>query len=229
MFQRISRYISATVISLFGILALQAQNPVKEAEEALQQKDAPVFSGVAVSADLVGPIMKAMGADFSQMEVAARLNFKEKYFPVFEMGLGESDYEGEETFNTYEVHAPYFRLGMDYNFTKKWWHGNRMMLGFRYAFSAFKYDLSVQDFYDPVWDIAVPFDYNGLKGRAQWGEVVFGIETRIWKIFRLGWNLRYKIRFAHSEDDRGDPWYVPGFGKGGSTTFGGTFNVIFDI
>ena len=66
-------------------------------------------------------------------------------------------------------------------------------------------------------------------GVALSGEIVFGIETRIWKIFHLGWNVRYKIRMSHSEAPQGSPWYVPGFGKYGNSCIGGTFNIIFDI
>ena len=119
---------------------------------------------------------------------------------------------------------------MDYNFNaRKWQTGNRYYLGVRYAFTSFKYDISAADFTDPVWGEAVPFDYSGLQGRSHWGEVVFGIEAKMWGFFRLGWNVRYKMRFGHNEAPQGSPWYVPGFGKNGNSCLGGTFNIIFDI
>lgn len=203
--------------------------PAPASTDALAQKAAPVFGGVAVSADLVGVAMKLLRSDYSQMEVAARLNFKEKYFPVFELGYGESDYEGADTRNTFKTSAPYFRIGLDYNFTKKWYTGNRLYAGIRYAFTSFDYDISAPGFTDPVWNNEVPFVYNNLHANSHWGEVVFGLETRIWKIFHLGWNLRYKMRFRHKESNYGTPWYVPGFGKYGNSCIGGTFNFIFDI
>lgn len=235
MYPKILKYISVIIISLFLPDILHAEQKKEEkgkAEQAVEditQKKAPVFGGIAVSADLVGPLMKALGSDYSQMEVAARANFKGKYFPVFELGYGESDCEGEETGNTYKTRAPYFRIGMDYNFTKKWYTGNRLYIGIRYAFSSFKYDISSPNFTDPVWGGEFPFVFNGLSGNSHWGEVVLGIETKIWKIFHLGWNVRYKMRMKHSEAPQGTPWYVPGFGKNGSSCIGGTFNIIFDI
>lgn len=228
MYQRILKYISAAVISLFLCCPSTAQDQ-KEIIEDLTKKEAPLFGGVAVSADLVGVIMKTSNADYSQMEVAARLNFKGKYFPVFELGYGESDYEDAETNNTFKTHAPYFRIGADYNFTKKWYTGNRLYLGVRYAFTSFNYDAGAPGFSDPVWNVEVPFSYTGLHANSHWGEIVFGIETRIWKIFHLGWNIRYKIRMSHSENENILPWYVPGFGKFGNSCIGGTFNIIFDI
>lgn len=229
MLQRISRYISATTISLFFCAVSPAQQTVQETVESLTQKEAPVFGGVAVSADLVGAVMKLAGADYSQMEVAARLNFKGKYFPVFELGYAESDYTGAETGNIFKTRAPYFRIGADYNFTKKWYTGNRLYLGLRYAFTSFNYDAGAPGFTDPVWNTEVPFMFEGLHASSHWGEIVFGIETRIWSFFHLGWNVRYKIRMGHNENRDLLPWYVPGFGKFGSSCIGGTFNLIFEI
>ena len=232
MYPKILKFISAVVFSLLLPTVLYAGQAGDEKENALAelaQKEAPLFGGVSVSADLVGVVMKTLHADYAQMEAAARLNFKGKYFPVFELGYGESDCKGEETGNTYKTRAPYFRIGRDYNFTKKWYTGNRLYLGIRYGFSSFKYDISSPGFSDPVWGNEVPFAFDGLSANAHWGEVVFGLETKIWKIFHLGWNVRYKMRMGHSEAPEGKPWYVPGYGKYGSNCIGGTFNLIFDI
>ncbi|MDM8146617.1 DUF6048 family protein [Bacteroides eggerthii] len=188
----------------------------------------PVFCGLSVSVDLVGAVMKAINSDFAQTEAALRLNFKEKYFPVFELGYGFSDYVSEETDKCSKTNAPYMRIGMDYNFTKKR-NGNRLYAGIRYGFSHFRYDLADASYRDPVWNQPLPFYLNGEAGNAQWGEAVFGLETRLWKFIQLGWNLRYKKRFSQHVSKQGAPWYLPGFGKNGSTCFGGTFNLIFEI
>lgn len=185
--------------------------------------------GVSVSADIVGFVMKSMGADWANMEISAKLNLKEKYFPVVEIGYGTADTEGAESGNTFNTSAPYFRAGIDYNFSKKWWNGNRIYAGIRYGFTSFNYDIASPDFADPVWDIDVLFDYNDLQGKMHWGELVFGMETRIWSFVYLGWNVRYKLRFSAKKADVGKPWFAPGFGKYDSKSFGGTFNIIFDI
>lgn len=229
MYPRILKYFSITVISLLLPFALNAKENNEDQPIDITQKEAPVFAGISVSADIVGVMMQLFNSDYSQMEVAARLNFKEKYFPVFEMGYGVSDYEGAETGNTYKTQAPYFRVGLDYNFTKKWWKGNRLYVGLRYGFTSFKYDITTPDFIDPVWGNEYPFVFKDISSNAHWGEVVFGIETRIWKIFHLGWNVRYKARLATKKSPIGDPWYVPGYGKYGNSCLGGTFNIIFDI
>lgn len=201
----------------------------KEIEAELAKQKVPVFMGVIVQADIVGVVMKALDADWSQMEVAARINLKEKFFPVFELGYGESDCIGTETENTFSTKAPYFRIGMDYNFSKKWWNGNRIFAGVRYAFTSYDYDIASLDFADPVWGNEVPFNYEGLSAKFQWAEFVFGMETKIWTLFYLGWTVRYKFRVKHSESSVGKPYYVPGFGEYDNSCFGGTFNIIFNI
>lgn len=189
----------------------------------------PVFCGIAVSADVVGPVMKAMGSDYSHIELACRISLKDKFLPVVELGYGMADRVGDETNNTFSTKAPYFRVGMDYNFSKRKRSGNRLFAGIRYGFSSFDYDVGDPNFTDPVWGIHRPLDLQGLNGKMQWGELVFGIQARIWSIFHLGWTVRYKSRFKHTESAYGAPWYVPGFGKNGTTCLGGTFNVIFEL
>ena len=219
---RTSGFICTLLISLWA-----ASLGAKEREEVIPK--APLFCGVAVEADLAGPVMKAVGSRFAQMEVGARLNFRDHYFPIFEMGIGESDREGQEIGNRFKTRAPYFRVGMDYNFNRKH-NGNRLMLGVRYAFSSFKYDFRNPDFEDPVWGSAQRgLVLDGQRGRAQWAEFVAGCETKLWSFIRLGWTIRFKARIHQSVSDFGEPYYTPGFGKNGSSTFGGTVNLIFDV
>ena len=186
--------------------------------------------GIAVGADLVGVGMRLAGCDWRQMEVLGRINIKDKYFPIFEMGLGEADHEGREIDNRYKTRAPYFRLGIDYNFNKKR-NGNRLFLGVRYAFSAYNYEIHTgTPLTDPVWNTSQSIDYSSLHGRTQWAEVVLGVETRLWSIVRMGWDMRVKFRLHQNADPVCDPWYVPGLGKNSdSAVWGGTFKLLFDI
>ena len=177
MHPRILKSISVLLFSLFFLpftRTFAQENEVqKKAEEELTDKPAPVFAGVAVSADLVGIYMKLANHNYVPLEVSARLNFKEKYFPVFELGYGESDYQHEETNNTYRTKAPYFRIGMDYNFKKNWRSGSRLFAGVRYAFTSFNYDIASPGFSDPVWNQEYNFNFKGLHANSHWGELIF--------------------------------------------------------
>ena len=93
MYPRILKYISVAVISLllpFASYAQQTDN--KEPQETvvdLTKKEAPIFGGVALSGDLVGVIMKSLNSDYSQMEVAAHLNFKRNIFRFLNWDMGK--------------------------------------------------------------------------------------------------------------------------------------------
>ena len=216
------RYICSLILISLTCLSLHAQ------EQKEQKEKAPLLSGIAVSADVVGFAMKAVGAKFANMEVGARINLLDKYFPVAELGIGDSHREGAETGNTFSTTSPYMRFGIDYNFNKKH-NGNRLFGIFRYGFSSFKYDIGNESFTDPVYGTTTSLKLNGQKATGQWLEFGAGIETKLWRFIRLGWSMRYKFRLALSHPDGGEPYFIPGFGKNDDNCFGGTVNLVFDV
>ena len=50
-----------------------------QAQEKEKKEKAPLLSGVAVSADLLGFAQKVIGSKYTNMEVGARINFIDKY------------------------------------------------------------------------------------------------------------------------------------------------------
>jgi len=243
---RTCRYTSAPLRnSIFFLLLLLLSSPLSaqdtlhvETDDTVQvelpkkqkkDKEKRLYYGVAVGADLVGLGMKVAGAEWSLMEVLARVNLKDKYFFIFELGLSEADHEGNDLDNRFNVRAPYFRGGMDYNINKKH-NGNRMFVGVRYGFSAFNYDLtSPTPLEDPVWKTSQPFSHESMRGTAHWAEIVFGLEMRLWKMIRLGWDIRGKFRITQKTGEVGPPWLIPGFGKNDTSGWGGTFKVLVEL
>lgn len=200
----------------------------EEAAAALARKEIPLWSGISVSADLVGAVMM-LTSPHGQWEAACRLNLKQRYFPTVEVGWGVCDQTGETTGLHYKTQAPYFRIGADYNFSKQPLSGNRILAGFRYAFSPFHYDLEGPPVTDPVWGTQMPFQFQDISANAQWLEFVFGLEARILPFFHMGWSVRYKLRLNEKTDPLGSAWHVPGYGRNDTHALGGTFQLIFDI
>lgn len=186
------------------------------------------LAGFGVSADVVGLVMKAAGSTFSQLEIAGRLNIREKVFPIFELGLAESTRIGNSKDNVFHTSAPYFRVGFDVNANKKR-ASNRLMVGFRFGYSSFAYDFTGPSIQDPVWGETIPVDMKGVDASAMWGEACLGFEAKIWSFIRIGWNARYKFRFSQTHYEYGQPWYIPGYGPNVSNCWGGTVNLIFDF
>lgn len=198
------------------------------AATAMQQAQVRTFAGVAISVDVVGPVM-AVACPFGSYEAAARFNFKERYFPIAEVGWGSSNHTDETTDLHYKTNAPYFRIGLDYNFNKNRLSGNRIFGGLRYGFSSYKYDLDGPDIIDPIWGTATPYHFRNLKANAHWAEAVFGLEARIVRFFHLGWSIRYRFLLSQKSDAVGKAWYIPGYGRNNGPCLSGTFNLIFDI
>lgn len=201
----------------------------EEAAAALaRNKRIPFLAGASLTADLCGAVM-AVATPYGQYEAALRVNLRGRYFPVVEAGWGVSDHTNDITDINYKVSAPYFRLGCDYNFTKDKRSSGRILAGLRYGFSVFDYDLAAPPVQDPNYGGSLPVSLKGISGCVHWAEVVFGLEAKVWGPLSLGWSVRYRLRLSDKKSAFGSPWYVPGFGKNGTTTLGGTFNIGFTI
>lgn len=219
--------LSLILLTLTFVLGMTAQSKYRMEVPAPPAK---LINGFGVGVDGVGFGMKIAGARYANMEILGRLNLLEKYFPIVELGVGECTREGAEQSTQFSTSAPYFRVGADYCLTKKR-NGNRTFLGLRYGFSNFKFDYSNPDFQDPIWTSTSPIgtDLTDIPSKQHWLEICFGIETKLWQYIRMGWSFRYKSRLKATECPHGSPWYVPGYGKNGGTTFGGTVNLVFEL
>lgn len=205
------RRIIALSFALFFIL------PIAYAEKKEAVRDTvnvPLLNGVAVEADLVGVVQRVL-SDHGQYEAGVRINMKDKYFPVLEAGWGEADEAMTNTDTpTYcKIKAPFFRVGCDYNILRNKHDIYKVFGGGRYGFSTFDYEMT-------------DFDAHATY---HWLEAVFGIDAKIWGPLHLGWDVRYRRQLAKKYDDRGKPWYVPGFGNQNKTCFSLQFHLTFAI
>lgn len=238
-------------LCLAAVMPVQAQSqpqgrpgaqtaPRKEKKGAADTPSYPLYNGVSVGVDLWGLGSGLLGGDFISTEVAVDVNLKHRYFPVVEVGYGSTDTWSDKGTH-YKGHAPYFRIGLDYNAFYKKKHGNMLLVGMRYAVSSFKYDINTMAVDDPIygtsagnpeisdgiWGGTVPFNYQGMKGSMQWLELCVGIRAHIWHNIYMGWSARYKFRLSASTDEHGDPWYVPGFGKYDSKKLGVSYHITY--
>lgn len=227
--KHISSSILALAISCLLLLAsnpLQAQNKSKKI--ATEPDTIPLFRGIAVSVDAFGAGQMLLG-DYGQYEAALRINLKDKYFPIVELGYGKADAKDDATNIQYKTSAPYGRIGIDWNLMKNKHDIYRLYGGVRYGFTSYKYDLMGPEITDPVWGTSGVYEASNISCNYHWAEFVFGVDAKLFGPIRMGWSVRYKRRIAHNDGDLGNTWYVPGFGKQGSSRFGGTFNIAYEF
>ena len=226
----ISSYISRLAVSLLLLVVGMSSTQAQVTKMFTMEKDSiPLFCGLAVSFDLVGPAT-LMLSDHGEYEGALRVNLHDQWFPIFEMGLGRANHENDEvTGLTYKTTAPYFRLGMDWNILRKKHQPNRMYAGFRYAFTSYNVDIIRENLPDPVWQTKTGFGVEGMSCNMHWMELVLGIDSKVFGPLHLGWTVRYKRRLFHNDGTLGATWYVPGFGINDKENLAANFNVIIDI
>ena len=186
------------------------------------------FNGISVGVDLVGPIMRT-ASSYGNIEGRCRINLRETYFPVLEVGVGDCNHTDESTNMNFSTSAPYFRIGCDVNFAKNKLSGNRIYGGARYGFTSFDYDISAPDIVDPNWGTIIPYQLKGINGNKHWGELLFGIESRVCRFLQIGWAVRYKFSISDKHGESSKPWYVPGYGRNKNGAFGANFNLIFEL
>lgn len=234
MVKRTSSFVSKLIaISwlLLAVTTMAAQNKkgARAEKTAKAESDSiAFFRGVAVSADMVGLAQLAF-SDYGQYEAALRINLKDRYYPVFELGYGTADTDNPTTNLKYKTSAPYWRVGIDFNIAKNKHDAYRIYAGARYAMTYYKFDVSGEGLKDPVWGDDITYDIKGMKANYHWMEAVFGVDAKIAGPLRLGWSVRYRRRLFHNDGSLGNTWYVPGYGKQGGSRLGGTFNIIFEI
>lgn len=216
------RFICTLTISLLCV-ALFAQKADTKQEP---KEEVPLYNGLSLSVDLLGPIMRAASSS-SNMQVAARVNLKDKFFPVLEAGIGTCDRRGADNDNRFKTTAPYFLVGMDYNVNKKH-NGNRLFGGARVGVSVFDFDFTNSGFVDPIWGSDQTLAVSGQRADAEWLDLVVGLETRLWRFISLGYSLRYRFMIHMGGTQFGDPYYIPGFGRS-NAPFGGTIDLRFNL
>lgn len=223
LLKTISTYILSAAISLPFLCTMPAA-AAREGGKTAKSDSIPLFNGIALSVDLVGPVQMAI-SDYGQYETSLRVNLKDKYFPVLELGLGRADYTDDGTQISYKTSAPFGRIGIDFNLLKDKHDIYKLFAGVRYAFTSFKYDLSHPGVNDPVWGNTAPYSAKDIDCSYHWLEFGIGADAKIWGPIHMGWSLRYRKRASYDDGELGKSWYVPGYGKSDGSAFGALFNI----
>lgn len=225
MRKRICLSISILAVSLLGPCKAQA----REARETASADSTRLFEGVSVGVDLLGAGQRVL-SDYGQYEASLRVNLRGRYFPVVELGIGEADADDVTTSVRYKTRAPYGRVGCDFNLLRNKHDLYRLYAGARLAYTSFHYDVtSSTPVPDPVWGGTASYSATDVEAKACWAEVCGGIDVTIWRFVHLGWMMRYRARLSQSHGTVGEPYYIPGFGRNGSSRIGATFNLSFEL
>lgn len=189
----------------------------------------PLVYDASVGVNVWDPLMRVFGQSYGLIGFSAHFNMHNRYIAAFEFGLGDANNTPAD--NNYTYHqsiAPYFKIGLDYNFLYNSNPDYMIFAGIRYGFSPFKWTLrnvtSTNDYWGEPSEIPFP-DVNATAGYL---ELLFGLKVKIVKNISMGWTLRYHRVIHESPTTYGHAWYVPGFGTRNSA-LGASLSVFYTL
>jgi len=189
----------------------------------------PLVYDASVGLNLWDPLMRAFGQSYGFIGFSAHFNMHNRYIAAFEFGLGKADNTPAD--NNYTYHsgmAPYFKLGMDYNFLYNSNPDYQAFVGLRYGFTPFKWTLRDVTVDGSYWGEPAVMNFPELKSTAGYLEFLFGIKVKIYKHISMGWTFRYHRLVHYGPKTNGKPWYVPGYGSTNSS-IGASLSVFYTL
>lgn len=190
----------------------------------------PKFNGVTIGADLFSPITNLIGQKFGNYEMSIDVGFYNRFYPVYEFGISYADETPDGSNYTYKLSPSFYnRVGLNYNILYNKDVPGIFYVGLRYGVSFAKYELSNISISEPYWEenltgLSIP----SSKSVAHWGELVMGLQVKLYKGLMMGWSVRYRALFATSQKGDARQWIIPGFGKRNSP-LGFTFTINYRI
>lgn len=189
----------------------------------------PLFYAAAVGVDIWDPLMRVFGQHYGLIEFSGELNLHNRYIPVVEVGLGQASYTPSDKNYTYKVPVtPYFRIGCNYNFIYNSNPDYMAFAGLRFGWSHFSYEVNDVTLSTGYWDETTTFNLPRQTANVTYMQILFGIRVKVFGPVSMGWCLRYKAKLHESDDEYGQPWYIPGYGsRNGALT--GSFSITYTL
>lgn len=189
----------------------------------------PLVNSASVSVNLWDPIMRVFGQKYGLVEFSGEFNMHNRYIPVLDIGFGKADNTPDG--NNYHYRsplAPYFRIGINYNFLYNSSPDYMAMAGLRYGFSPFSFSVNGTDTNSPYWQESDILQIPSQNVTVGYFAILFNLRVRISGPIYLGWSFSYHSILHESKTPYGKPWYIPGYGTRKSP-ISGAFSVTYTL
>lgn len=213
MLQRINIILILLVMLPFGVQAKKSVI-VNEQGDTLKYLH-PKFNGITIGADLFSPISNLIGQKYGNYELSVDAGFYNRFYPIYEFGISYANDTPDGANYTYKLSPSFYnRVGLNYNMLYNKNIPGIFYIGLRYGFSFAKYDLSNITVSSPYWEeIQTNLSIPKSTSVAHWGELLLGLQVKLYKGLMMGWSVRYKILFSAQQKSDAKQWIIPGFGK----------------
>lgn len=148
---------------------------------------------------------------------------------MIEFGLGQAKNTPDDNNYTYRSPiAPFFRIGMNYNFLYQSNPDYLIMAGVRYGFTPFKFEVTDITQQPGYWDEPLTYSIPSQNVTAGYFQILLALRVRIIDNFSLGWSVRYQSLLHDSDTPYGNAWYIPGYGAR-NRSINATFSLSYTI
>lgn len=189
----------------------------------------PLVYETTIGLNIWDPLMRAFGQSYGLIGFSAEFNMHNRYIAVIEAGLGNA--ENTPPDNNYTYHspiAPYFKIGINYNFFYNSNPAYQLFAGLRYGFSPFRWTLQDVTSVGDYWGEPSLMDFPTINSTTGYFEFLLGLRVKIWKNISMGWTARYHSVIHQSASIHGEPWYIPGYG-GKGTPLSASLSIFYTI
>lgn len=189
----------------------------------------PFMDAVSAGVNLWDPVMRALGQKYGLIGFWGELSIHNWFKPYVEIGLGMADNTPKDENYTYKSSmAPYFKIGLNYNFLYNSNPDYTVYLGLRYGMTHFNYQIDNVIIDQGYWDENQTINVPKQTATVGYAEFLVGLRVMIYKNFYLGWELKAHTILHKGSHKNGNPWYIPGYGTDPSL-FTGSFSLSYRL
>lgn len=189
----------------------------------------PRLTSVSIGVNVFDAMARVFGQQYGVGGAWAELSIHNWLKPYAEVGLGMADYlPNDENYRYKSDIAPYFKLGLNYNFMYNSIPDYSAYIGLRYGISSFSYRVEDVVSTNGYWDETTSLSVPSQHATVGYFEFLVGIRVNIWRNISLGWEARMHKVLHQGTHTMGDPWYIPGYGTKGSL-FSAAFSVSYTL
>ena len=182
---------------------------------------------VTIGLDVWDPVMRLTGQKYGIATLWGEISFHNRFKPVFEIGFSTAkDKPDGMNFTFRSPIAPYFKIGMNYNFLYNSNPDYQIYALARYGFTCYSYSLTDVAVADDYWGEQIPVDFPSRNTTAGFFELGLGVKVKIAGPLSLGWTAKFHGFLHETKSPEGEPMIIPGYGKRNSTITGG-FSVMY--
>jgi hypothetical protein len=208
------------------VLIISGNTFISAAQEKNTEK---FFHGLFIEVDLLDPIFSAFNSNKFGLNAAVQADLFHNIFPVVEIGYTHYDATSAYAYlpeiiiqpdnYKYTIQGFYYKIGFNLNLLRSKSDSKLSPVGYigiRYGISPFRYNIENLLIEDSYWSEKSSFNAEGTT-IGQWGEVIIGVRTPIYKNFCLGADVRFKHFLYIAKKQTGNQIvhqaYAPGFGE----------------